>query len=98
MIKFKTLKFKHYREAQAINERVESGEATDEDVLRFALALVDAWDFTDADTGEPLPIGELDELSLDQCAKVNGEFARLMGVSVEVKKTNGEPLPSTSTD
>jgi len=97
MVQFKTLKFKHYREAQAINARIESGEATEEDVLRFALSLVSDWDFTDAETGEALPIGELDELSLDQCAEVNGAFAQKMGVTAEVKKVSGEQSPSTST-
>lgn len=95
MIKFKVLKFKHYREAQEINKRIDAQEATDEDVLRFALSLIEDWDFVDAETGEPLPMGELDELSLEQCAEVNRMFARRMGVTAEIPKENGEPSPST---
>ena len=95
MVKFKTLKFKHYRVAQEINARIESEEATNEDVLRFALSLVKEWNFVDAETGEPLPVGELDELSLDQCAEVNRLFARKMGVNAEIPKETNEPSSST---
>lgn len=97
MIKFKTLKFRHYREAQALNKRIEAEEASDEDVLLFALALVEEWDFVDADTGEPLALGELDELSLEQCGELNREFARRLGVAAEVPKKNDVPSSSTST-
>ena len=96
MIKFKTVKFKHYRQAQGINERIDSGEATDEEVLLFALSLVDEWDFVDADNGNtPLEIGELDELSMEQVSEVNEESARLMGVTAEVPKVSEEPSSST---
>lgn len=99
MIKFKVLKFKHYREAQEINKRIDAGEATDEDVLSFALSLVKDWDFKDAETDEPLPPGleSLDELSLEQCAEINLMFARRMGVTAEIPKATDEPSPSTST-
>lgn len=95
MVEFKTIKFKHYRQAQAINKRIDSGEATDEDVLRFALSLVKSWDFVDEDTGEPLPVGELDELSLEQCAEVNLLFSRKMGVDAEIPKETSEHSSST---
>jgi len=98
MIKFKTLKFKHYREAQEINKRIKNEEATEEEVLRFALALVAEWDFVDVETEEPLPVGELDELSLEQCREVNAEFARLMGVTAEVPKASEGPSSSTLED
>jgi hypothetical protein len=97
MIKFKILRFKHYRQAQEINKRIDAQEATDEDVLRFAVSLIEDWDFVDAETGDPLPVGEIDELSLEQCAEINLMFARRMGVTAEIPKENGEPSPSTST-
>jgi hypothetical protein len=97
MIKFKILRFKHYRAAQEINKRIDAQEATDEDVLRFAVSLIEDWDFVDAETGDPLPVGELDELSLEQCAEINLMFARRMGVTAEIPKESGEPSPSTST-
>ena len=95
MVRFKTVKFKHYRQAQEINERIDQGEATDEEVLRFALSLVAEWDFVDGDSGRKLELGELDELSMDQCREVNELFARQMGVAAEVPKQNGEPSSST---
>ncbi|MCK5307180.1 MAG: hypothetical protein KAJ73_01080 [Zetaproteobacteria bacterium] len=95
MVRFKTVKFKHYRQAQGINKRIESEEATDEEILRFALSLVAQWDFVDGDTGEPLEIGELDELSMEQCREVNELFAQVMGVTAEVPKASDEPSSST---
>ena len=95
MVLFKTVKYKHYRIASEIDERIDSGEATDDEILRFALSLVAEWDFVDADTGEPLALDELDELSLDQCREVNELFGRQMGVAAEVPKQNGEPSSST---
>lgn len=97
MVRFKTIKFKHYRQAQEINARIDAGEATDEEVLRFALSLVAEWDFVDADTSKPLPINELNELSMEQCREVNEGFARKMGVTAEVPKGSDGPSPSTST-
>jgi hypothetical protein len=96
MIKFKKLKFKHYKQAQIINQRIDANEATAEDVLLFALSLVADWDFVDAETSEALPVGgPPDELSLEQCAEVNNTFARLMGVTAEIPKASEEPSPST---
>ena len=95
MVRFKAIKFKHYRIAQEINERIDKEEATDEEVLGFALSLVAAWDFMDDDTGEPLEPGELDELSMEQCREVNELFAQVMGVTAEVPKASDEPSSST---
>lgn len=95
MVRFKTVKFKHYRIASEINERIDKGEATDEEVLKFALSLVADWDFVDGDTGDPLEIGELDELSMAQCREVNELFARQMGVAAEVPKQSEEVSSST---
>lgn len=95
MVLFKTVKYKHYRIASEIDERIDQGEATDDEVLKFALSLVAEWDFVDADTGEPLALDELDELSIEQCREVNDLFGRQMGVAAEVPKQNGEPSSST---
>ena len=96
MVRFKTLKYKHYRQAQEIDARIEAGTATDKEVLKFSLDLVAEWDFKDADTGESLPLGELEELSLEQCREVNELFARKIKMVSEVPKVTAEPSPSTS--
>ena len=90
MVRFKTVKFKHYRAAQALNKRIDAKEATDEDTLLFALALVKEWDFVDEDTGEPLPpeVEFLDELSVEQCGELAGAFARKMEAVTAVPKEN----------
>ena len=95
MVLFKTVKYKHYRIASEIDERIDSGEATDDEILRFALSLVAEWDFVDGDTGEPLELDELDELSMEQCREVNELFARKMGVTAEIPKANEEHSSST---
>lgn len=99
MIVFKTIKFKHYRQAREINKLVAAETVEDEDVLRFSLSLVKSWDFVDAETGDPLPVGleALDELTMEQCAEVNMLFANEVNKTVKVPKTNAEPSPSTST-
>ena len=95
MVRFKTVKYKHYRIAEEINERIEKEEATDEEVLKFALSLVAEWDFVDGDTDEPLELDELDELSMEQCREVNELFAQKMGVTAEVPKASDEHSSST---
>ena len=95
MVRFKTIKFKHYRRSQEINDRIDKEEATDEEILLFALSLVAEWDFVDGDTDEPLELGELDELSIEQCREVNERFAQKMGVTAEVPKASDDPSSST---
>lgn len=100
MVRFKVIKFKHYRQAQELRKLIEAEKAKDEDILRFGLNLVKDWDFVDAETEEALPPGlaSLDELSMNQCAEVNMLFAEeITGKVVAIPKTNAEPLPSTST-
>ena len=95
MIKFKALKFKHYREAQAINRLIDAGEAVDEDVFRFAVSLIEEWDFVDVETGQAIPLREIDELSLKQCAEINSAFAGAMGVAGDaVPKVSDAPSSS----
>jgi hypothetical protein len=95
MVRFKTIKFKHFRQAQEINKRIESNEATDEEILLFAVSLVDEWDFVDVETQEPLALDDVDNLSMAQCGEINELFARAMGVTAEIPKENGSPSSST---
>ena len=99
MVRFKTIKFKHYRQAQELRKLIEAKEAKDEDILLFSLSLVKTWDFVDEETGEALPPGleSLDELSMAQCGEVNLLFAEeIQGKVKAVPKTNAEPSSSTS--
>lgn len=97
MIKIKELKYKHYRQAQALLKRAQAGEASDDEILTFALSLIEEWDFTDVETGQPLPLGELDELSLSQFNELKAVFEQMKGLGVTflVPKANDAPSPST---
>lgn len=86
MIKFKILKYKHIREATALQSEIETGTKGDEDLLRYALSLVEDWDLVDVETNEPLPVGELDELSTDQMQLVFEEFGKAFAKDNTVPK------------
>ena len=100
MVRFKVIKYKHFRQAQELRKLIEAKKAKDEDILMFSLSMVKTWDFVDAETGEALPPGleSLDELSMPQCAEVNMLFAEEVEGKVKaVPKTNAEPSSSIST-
>jgi hypothetical protein len=96
MVRFKTIKFKHYRKARALTAREEEGENIDTEYLTFAISLVAEWDFVDEETGEALPIeaASLDELSLEQMTELASLFNRKFGDLSAVKKTTDAPSPS----
>lgn len=99
MIRFKTLKLKHNWQAQTITQKIDKGEADEHEILEFILSLVEVWDFTDAETGEPLPleIRVIGELSLEQYQTLMTSFNNKMGIMDEApKKKSDEPLPSGS--
>lgn len=92
MIKFKTLKYKHYKWAQTIYEGLDDNEAVLDDIVKFAAMLVAEWDFVDGDTGESLPPGDkevIDELSLEQFKELFREFNAKMGFDVRLADENG---------
>ena len=96
-VKFKTLKLKHYRKAQEINARIDADEASEIDIIEFAIGLVSSWDFTDADTGDRLRLSDMDELSTDQMAELLGGFSdEFAGATAAVPKASADPSPSTS--
>jgi hypothetical protein len=88
MVKFKNIKFKHYRQAQALDARVNNGEASDEDVILFAVSLVAEWDFVDIDTEEEIPVGEVDELSTEQIGELILAFNSAFEGDVTIPKPN----------
>lgn len=100
MVKFKTLKYKHQREAKELSAKIQAGEASSEDINLFVLGMVAEWDFVDAETGSPLPIDKsgLEEMSIQQFQEMNRLFNEAMEVGVAaVPKVNGGPSPSGST-
>lgn len=99
MIKFKVMKYKHYKRAQAIyadlREDGDGGEVLDSIVL-YAIGLVKEWDFVNEDTGEALPPGEdaMDELSMEQFKELFSTFNRTMGFTVRLVGDDGAEASS----
>lgn len=100
MVKFKTIKYKHYREAHELMAREEVDDiGAEEEHFHFLLGLVKEWDFVDGDTENPIPVGvdSLGELSLDQLNEMTEIFNTKFLSVAGVKKTNGGVSPSIST-
>lgn len=106
MITFRTIKYKHRRQALEIAAQAEQVEAEEDPVQAqeleqaitdLAMAMVESWDLVDAETGEPIPPGEADELTMEQYDQVMTEFNRQMRERAEVPKTNASPSHSGST-
>ena len=94
MVRFKVVKYKHFRQA---TELIES-DASEAEHFAFVISMVDGWDFKDAETGKALPaeLASMDELSIDQFNEVMELFNQEMGFVTKVKKTSGGPSSSTS--
>ncbi len=100
MIKFKTVKRKHRRwanqvlmdlgllEGQRDMTPAETVEAEDR-LFKLAMSMVDSWDFTDAETGQPIPVSEesIGELTDEQVTEVVDGFNALMD-GTTIPKTN----------
>lgn len=94
---FKTLKYKHKQQALAILAAIEAGTATDDDADQFVLSLVDEWDYEDAETGEPVPAGDIGELSIEQYNDLMAQFNSQMEATSTVPKQSASPSRSGST-
>lgn len=99
MVRFKTIKFKHYRKARELMTREETGEDVEVEYLIYAISMVAEWDFVDDETGKALPLEgkSIGEMSMDQIKEVSSLFNQQFGDMSQVKKTNSGPSPSTST-
>ena len=99
MIKFKVIKYKHYRRALELTAREDEDDATAEDEhFRFLLSLVEEWDFVDEETGDPLAPGveSIDELTIPQMNEVTTVFNQIFSKATSVPKANAGNSPSTS--
>jgi hypothetical protein len=92
-VTFKAIKYKHQKEAQRLLAEGPDDAAVD----AFVMGLVESWDYRDAETGEPVPVGQPDELTIEQYNEVLAEFNRLMGVGTDVPKASASPSRSGST-
>ncbi|NVM23896.1 MAG: hypothetical protein HWN68_19220 [Desulfobacterales bacterium] len=100
MVRFKTVKYKHYRKARALMLRENNGEDVEEEYLSYAISMVAEWDFVDAETGKELPVStkSIDEISLNQIIEISTLFNQQFGdMAATVPKATAEPSHSTST-
>lgn len=95
MVRFKIVRFRHYRQAQ---ELMNKEDATEEEHFAFVISLVDAWDFKDVETDKALPVGmeSMDELTIKQFNEAMELFNQEMGFVTTVPKANAGPSSSTS--
>ncbi len=94
MVRFKTVKYKHFRQAKALIKK----DASEEEHFAFVISMVDEWDFVDAETKKALPaeLASMDELTIDQFNEAMELFNQEMGFVTTVKKTKDVPSSSTS--
>ena len=98
-LKFKVIKYKHQREAAELKGRIERQEVTQEELTKFIMGLVEAWDYKDEETGEAIPVGEYDELSLKQYGEVVAVFnSEMSQLKASVPKVNGSGSQSGLTE
>lgn len=88
MIKFRAYRYKHKLELIELGRKLQAGEATEEDDLKWTAGMVTEWDFTDEDTGEAIPAGDYMSLSILQAAQLDIAWAQYANAQwAEVKKT-----------
>ncbi len=100
MVKFKTIKYKHYRRALELTSREDVDDATAEDEhFRFLLGLVKEWNFMDGETADPLTPGveSIDELTMAQLNEVTTLFNQIFSKVTTVPKASAGHSLSTST-
>ena len=100
MVKFKVIKYKHYRRALELTAREDVDDATAEDEhFRFLLGLVKEWDFRDGETEDPITPGveSIDELTIAQFNEVTTAFNKIFSTSTAVPKVSAGHSLSIST-
>lgn len=95
MVKFR-VKYKHRKASLELEERHRAGTLTEDELTAFVMGLVIEWDFKDADTGDPIPPGQPDELTLEQYEECMEEFSKQMNSLNTVPKPNAAPSSSGS--
>lgn len=92
-IVFKAVKYKHHLRAKEIKN---DPAATEEDHDNFVMSLVKEWDFVDKETGQPVAVGNLDELEMTQYNEVIDAFnAQFAGVKASTRPKRGRKKENT---
>lgn len=91
MIRFKQLKYKHVQRARELLAKIEQNQTDQTEMDKFVFPLVADWDFTDIETGQPIPPGQPDELTIEQYNELYEAFNTQMSGDSTVKKTSESP-------
>lgn len=94
-VKFRTLKYKHRLQAQELSAGLEAGTVSEKDMVEFVVDLVETWDYTDIETGEPVAAGDYGELSIDQFTEVMELFNQTMQ-ETRAEAVKKKPTESTN--
>jgi hypothetical protein len=99
VIVWKTIRYGHILEAQELHKRIAAKEIGMHEMTTFVLSLIKGWDFVDDETGQPIPLDGVRQLTLPQYNQLMAEFnASMDGASTDgVKKTNGFNASSSPT-
>lgn len=93
MIKFRTIRYGHYRQAYKLfpDGKLDMADIETQDkIVNFAKELVTEWDFIDPDTKEPVPLSVgIVELTIEQVTELLDWFNTTFK-AVEVPKASGE--------
>ena len=99
MIKFKPYLYRDKLKAIEIATKVESGELTEEDDIKFLMEMVEEWDLKHVVTKNPIPVGEYLDLHVVQIAEVQRAWREYSTeVWAEVKKTREPDSSSGSSE
>jgi hypothetical protein len=88
MVKFKVIKYKHQKQMMELRARTERGEIPEDEANDLLMSLIEDWDFCDIETGEPIPVGQPDELTMEQYNEIGEAFQEVL--QTKVPNQNGE--------
>lgn len=86
---FRPLRYGHAVQAKEIMTRISTGTVDRLEMDNFVFSLVASWDYTDVETGEPVPLEEPAALGMEQYNDLMSEFNRQMEGGGAVNPQNG---------
>ena len=99
MVEFKTIRYRHWREAMEFVTAEEAGEDRTDEYMGFVIGMVKTWDFTDPDTEEKIPVSAdaLYDMTVEQIKEMAGSFNRRFAQMSTVPKVSASKSSSILT-
>lgn len=96
-VEFKTIRVAHQMEMNEISAGIATGQMEIIEDTKFLMRMVTRWDMKDVDTGEPIAVGNYEQLTRVQFAQVQRAWKEHYDqTEAEVKKTRGIESDSSS--